>query len=72
MTDIATRAAAEPRLRLNRRAAAGYLLIVTGLLVLLADGVTRSGQSILGLELVAVGTVLVAAALRRQAERRTV
>lgn len=49
----------------------GYLLIGAGLLALLTDVVAKSGQTILGLELVAVGTLLVATVLRRQALRRT-
>lgn len=69
MTDATT--ATTPRLRLNIQALIGYLLIVAGLAVMLTDVAAKSGQTILGLELTAAGTLLVATVLRRQALRRS-
>lgn len=68
----ATATTAKPRLRLNVRALAGYLLIAAGLVAIWKDATVLSGLTILGLELVAAGTFLVATVLRRQALRRTV
>lgn len=70
MTDNVT--TTKPAVRASARGIAGYLIISASLVALATDVPAKSGQTIGGLVLAAVGTWLVAGVLRRQAVRRTV